>query len=43
MLDYALTYVTRIHHSDDELRAMQGTPEVSTSGPCTPPATLGQE
>jgi hypothetical protein len=27
MLDYALTYVARIHCSDDELRAMEGTPE----------------
>jgi hypothetical protein len=43
MLDYALTYVARIHHSKDELRAMEGTPEASTSGPSTPPATPGQE
>jgi hypothetical protein len=35
MLDYALTY--------DELRAMEGTPEASTSGSSTPPATPGQE
>jgi hypothetical protein len=39
MLDYALTYVVRIHRSDDELRAMKGTPEASTSGPSAPPAT----
>jgi hypothetical protein len=43
MLDYALTYVARIHHSDNELRAMEGTLEASTSGLSTPPATLGQE
>jgi hypothetical protein len=43
MLDYALTYVARIHRSDDELRAMEGTPEASTSGSSTPPATPGQE
>jgi hypothetical protein len=43
MLDYALTYVARIHHSDDELRAMEGTPEASTSGPSTPPATPEQK
>jgi hypothetical protein len=41
MLDYALTYVTRIHRSNDELRAMEGTPEASTSGPSTPPVTPG--
>jgi hypothetical protein len=43
MLDYALTYVTRIHYSNDELCAMEGTPEASTSGPSAPPATPGQE
>jgi hypothetical protein len=43
MLDYALTYVVRIHHSDDELRAMEGTPKASTFVPSTPPATPGQE
>jgi hypothetical protein len=43
MLDYALTYVARIHGSDDELRAMEGTPEASTSGPSAPPITPGQE
>ena len=43
MLDYALTYVARIHRSDDELRAMEGTPEASTSGPSTPLDTSGQE
>jgi hypothetical protein len=43
MLDYALTYITRIHRSDDELRAMEGTPEASTSGPSAPPITLGLE
>jgi hypothetical protein len=43
MLDYALTYVVRIHRSDDKLRAMEGTPEASTYGPSTPPVTLGQE
>jgi len=43
MLDYALTYVVRIHRSDDELRAMEGTPEASTSGPSTPLDTSGQE
>jgi hypothetical protein len=43
MLDYALTYVTRIHRSDDELRAMEGTPEAITSGPSAPTATLRQE
>jgi hypothetical protein len=43
MLDYALTYVTRIHYSDDELRAMEGTLEASTSGLSTPPATPEQE
>jgi hypothetical protein len=43
MLDYALIYVMRIHHFNDELRAMEGTPEASTSGPSTPPATPGQE
>jgi hypothetical protein len=42
-LYYALIYVTRIHRSDDELRAMEGTPKASTSGPSTPPVTLGQE
>ncbi|CAD6231341.1 unnamed protein product [Miscanthus lutarioriparius] len=39
MLDYTLTYVARIHRSDDELHAMEGTPEASTSGPSTPPDT----
>jgi len=39
MLDYALTYVARIHRYDDELRAMEGTPEASTSGPSTPLVT----
>jgi hypothetical protein len=43
MLEYALTYVARIHHSDDELRATEGTLEASTSGPSTPPTTPGQE
>jgi hypothetical protein len=43
MLYYALIYVARIHRSDDELRAMEGTPKASTSGPSTPPVTLGQE
>ena len=43
MLDYALTYIARIHRSDDELRAMEGTPEASTSGPSTPLDTSGQE
>jgi hypothetical protein len=43
MLDYALTYIARIHHSNDELCAMEGTPEASTSGPSTPLATPGQE
>jgi hypothetical protein len=43
MLDYTLTYVTRIHCSDDELRAMEGTPKTSTSGPSAPPVTPGQE
>jgi hypothetical protein len=43
MLDYALTYVVRIHRSNDELRAMEGTPEASTSGPSTPPVTARQE
>jgi hypothetical protein len=41
MLDYALTYVVRIHRSDDELRAMEGTPEASTFGPSTLPVTPG--
>jgi hypothetical protein len=40
---YALTYVMRIHHSNDELRAMEGTPEASTSGPSAPLITSGQE
>jgi hypothetical protein len=40
---YALTYVVRIHHSDDELHAMEGTPEASTSGPSAPLVTPGQE
>jgi hypothetical protein len=39
MLDYALTYIVRIHRSDDELRAMEGTPEASTSSPFAPPVT----
>jgi hypothetical protein len=43
MLDYALTYVVRIHRSDDELHAMEGTPKASTSGPSTPLVTLRQE
>jgi hypothetical protein len=43
MLDYTLTYVVRIHHSDDELHAMEGTPEASTSGPSAPLVTPGQE
>jgi hypothetical protein len=43
MLDYALTYITRIHRSDDELRAMEGTPKASTSGSSAPPATPEQE
>ena len=43
MLDYALTYVARIHRSDDELRAMEGTPEASTFSPSAPPVTPGQE
>jgi hypothetical protein len=43
MLDYALTYIARIHRSDDELRAMEGTPEASTSGPSAPLVTSGQE
>jgi oligoendopeptidase F len=43
MLDYALTYVARIHRSDDKLRAMEGTPEAFTSGPSASPITLGQE
>jgi hypothetical protein len=41
MLDYALTYVTRIHCSDDELRAMEGTSEASTSSPSAPLITPG--
>jgi hypothetical protein len=41
MLDYALTYVVRIHCSDDELCAMEGTLEASTSGLSAPPATPG--
>jgi uncharacterized protein (DUF2342 family) len=43
MLDYALTYVARIHRSDNELRAMEGTPEASTSSPSAPLATFGHE
>jgi hypothetical protein len=43
MLDYALTYVARIHRSDDELCAMEGTPEASTFGPSARPITPGQE
>jgi hypothetical protein len=43
MLDYTLTYVARIHSFDDELRAMEGTLEASTSGPFAPPITPGQE
>jgi hypothetical protein len=43
MLDYALTFVARIHHSDDKLLVMEGTPAASTSGPSTPPASPGQE
>jgi hypothetical protein len=43
ILDYALTYVVRIHCSDDKLRAMEGTSEASTSGPSAPPVAPGQE
>jgi hypothetical protein len=43
MLDYALTYVARIHRFDDELCAMEGTFEASTSGPSAPPVTPRQE
>jgi hypothetical protein len=45
MLEHALARVARIHHTDDELRAMDRTSEVSasTDGPSTPPATFGQE
>jgi hypothetical protein len=43
MLDYALTYVTRMHRSNDELRATEGTPEASTFGSSAPPVTLEQE
>jgi hypothetical protein len=39
MLYYALTYVVRIHSSNDELRAMEGTPEASTSSSFAPPVT----
>jgi hypothetical protein len=28
MLDYAFTYIVRIHHSDDKLHAMEGTPRL---------------
>ena len=43
MLEYAPTYVARIHRFDDELRAMEGTPEASTFSPSAPPVTPGQE
>jgi hypothetical protein len=43
VLDYTLTYVARIHCSDNELRAMEGTPEASTSGPFALPVTPRQE
>jgi hypothetical protein len=43
MLDYALTYVVRIHRSDDELRAMEATSEASPSRPSAPPVTPGQD
>jgi hypothetical protein len=44
MLEHALARVARIHHIDDELRAMDRTSEVltSTDGPSTPPVTPGQ-
>jgi hypothetical protein len=43
MLEHALVHVTRIHHTNDELRAMDRTSEVSasTDGLSTPPATFG--
>ena len=43
MLDYALTYIVRIHRSDDELHATEGTPKASTSGSFAPPVTPRQE
>jgi hypothetical protein len=45
MLERALARVARIHHTDDELRAMDRTSEVfaSTASPSTPSATSGQE
>jgi hypothetical protein len=44
MLEHALAHVARMHHTDDELRAMDRTSEVSasTDGPSTPLVTPGQ-
>jgi hypothetical protein len=45
MLEHALAHVARIHHTNDELRAMDRTSEVSasTDGLFSPPATFGQQ
>jgi hypothetical protein len=45
MLEHALARIAWIHHTDDELRAMDRTSEVSasTDGPSSPPATFEQE
>jgi hypothetical protein len=45
MLEHALARVARIHHTDNELHAMDRTPEVSasTDGLSSPPASFGQE
>jgi hypothetical protein len=45
ILEHALARVARIHHTDDELRAMDRTSEASasTDGLSSPPVTFGQE
>jgi hypothetical protein len=45
MLEHALARISRIHHTDDELHAMNRNSEAfaSTDGPSTPPATFEQE
>jgi hypothetical protein len=42
MLEHTLARVARIHHTDDELRALDCTFEVSasTNGPSSPPTTF---
>jgi hypothetical protein len=41
MLNYALSYVARIHCSDNELRALEDPSAAFTFGPSTPPVTPG--